>query len=92
MKGNDMPLTNDIRYFQRREAEERLAAQTAPTAALKELLEVIADRYADWIWSLEEKQFEFHALDSPTSGRTILFEPDCSWQVSPVMVKASAQG
>jgi hypothetical protein len=56
-----MSLTNDIRHYQRREAEERLAAQTAPTAALKELLEVIADRYADWIWSLEEKQFEFRA-------------------------------
>ncbi|MDB5701229.1 MAG: hypothetical protein JWL66_1428 [Sphingomonadales bacterium] len=75
-KGNGMTLASQICYFERREAEERRAARNAPNAALKEIFDVIADRYADHVWSLIERQFDLSPEGVAGAERTVEFEQE----------------
>ncbi|MDB5714071.1 MAG: hypothetical protein JWO15_1468 [Sphingomonadales bacterium] len=71
-----MTLASEICYFERRESEERQAAQNAPSAALKEIFDVIADRYADRVWSLMERQFELFSEGPAGPERTIEYQQE----------------
>jgi hypothetical protein len=71
-----MTLAGDIKYFERREIEEREAARTASSAGLSEILETVADRYADLVWSLVERQFESISTPLFEHHQTIVFEPE----------------
>jgi hypothetical protein len=55
----------EIDFCQRREAEERAAAEASTHARVRDIHQMMAERYADRAWSLEESQHLASVVASP---------------------------
>jgi hypothetical protein len=76
-RGRSVETARQVQYFELREREERRAALAVPSGKLREILNAVADRYADRIWSLIEAELEeIDQWASPEIRHLIEFEPD----------------